>query len=59
MFEGEYRETFWGFSATPVTLIGRFRLVQPVFGTPTPTPIRDAHADRTATPTRTPTGRNR
>ena len=48
VFEGEYRETFWGFSATPVTLIGRFRLVQPVFETPTPTPTG------TATPTATP-----
>ena len=51
VYEGEYRETFWGFSATPVTLIGRFRLEQPAFVTPTltptvtPTPIRTSHAD--------------
>jgi hypothetical protein len=59
VYEGEYRETFWNLGATPVTLIGRFRLVQPVFVTPTPTPTVTPTPTRTATPTRTPTGRNK
>ena len=40
VYEGEYRETFWNLSAMPVTLVGRFRLVQPVFVNPTPTPTK-------------------
>ncbi len=43
-FTGEYRETVWGFGAKPLTLIGRFVIVQPghfeptVAPTPTSTP---------------------
>lgn len=37
-FTGDYRETIWGFGPQPLTLVGRFILVQPVVGgSPTPT----------------------
>ena len=32
-FTGEYRETIWGFGLQPLTLVGRFTIVQPTVGT--------------------------
>ncbi|MCO6449629.1 MAG: hypothetical protein J5I90_02460 [Caldilineales bacterium] len=49
-FSGDYRETIWGLGPEPLTLVGKFTLVQPVLPTHTPTAIA------TATPTGEPTG---
>jgi hypothetical protein len=34
---GVYRETLWGYSSRPSTLVGKFYLERPVFGAPAPT----------------------
>ena len=44
---GEYRETIWGYVPKPLTVIGHFKLRQPIFGAAPST-------DVTSTPTRTP-----
>jgi hypothetical protein len=36
-FSGDYRETIWGLGPKPLTLVGKFTLVRPVAGEPTPT----------------------
>jgi hypothetical protein len=38
VIKGEYRETLWGYTAVPVTVIGTFTLQRPVFGSGVPGP---------------------
>jgi len=53
---GEYRETVWGYTLQPVTVIGAFTLAQTLFPTFTPPPITATpSATHTPTPTNSPT----
>lgn len=54
-FTGDYRETIWGFGRQPLTLVGKFTIVQPVVATPTSVATSTPTAVATNTPTRTPT----
>ncbi|MCE7988080.1 MAG: hypothetical protein DYG89_43500 [Caldilinea sp. CFX5] len=51
--KGEYRETLWGYMSVPVTVIGNFTLLRPVFDVTVPTATNNAPlalSDSTTTP---------
>jgi hypothetical protein len=51
LFSGEYRETLWGVAPQPLTLIGRFELIQPIFVSAA---VEMPTVTSTSTPTSTP-----